>query len=226
MSKPRTIIEKVWDAHVVHEQHGAPTLLYIDLHLVHEVTSPQAFQGLRDRGLQRAPAGPHPGHRRPQHPHHRPQPAYRGRDCGQAARATGGQLQRVRYSLPGDSQRAAGHCARDRAGTRPHAAGHDGGLRRQPYGDARSFRRAGLRHRYQRSGARACHAVLVAAALQELPGEGGRHTRRGRHRQGHHPGADREDRCRRRHGVRVRVHRQRHPRAFHGRAHDGVQHGD
>jgi 3-isopropylmalate/(R)-2-methylmalate dehydratase large subunit len=51
MSKPRTIIEKIWDAHVVHEQPGAPTLLYIDLHLVHEVTSPQAFQGLRERGL-------------------------------------------------------------------------------------------------------------------------------------------------------------------------------
>src|SRR5579864_6880674 len=51
MSKPRTIIEKLWDAHVVHEQPGAPTLLYIDLHLVHEVTSPQAFQGLRERGL-------------------------------------------------------------------------------------------------------------------------------------------------------------------------------
>jgi 3-isopropylmalate/(R)-2-methylmalate dehydratase large subunit len=48
---PRTIIEKLWDSHVVHEQEGAPTLLYIDLHLVHEVTSPQAFDGLRERGL-------------------------------------------------------------------------------------------------------------------------------------------------------------------------------
>jgi 3-isopropylmalate/(R)-2-methylmalate dehydratase large subunit len=48
---PRTIIEKLWDSHVVHEQAGAPTLLYIDLHLVHEVTSPQAFDGLRARGL-------------------------------------------------------------------------------------------------------------------------------------------------------------------------------
>ena len=48
---PRTIIEKLWDSHVVHEQPGAPTLLYIDLHLVHEVTSPQAFAGLRERGL-------------------------------------------------------------------------------------------------------------------------------------------------------------------------------
>jgi 3-isopropylmalate/(R)-2-methylmalate dehydratase large subunit len=49
--KPRTIIEKLWDSHVVHEQQGNPALLYIDLHLVHEVTSPQAFAGLRARGL-------------------------------------------------------------------------------------------------------------------------------------------------------------------------------
>jgi 3-isopropylmalate/(R)-2-methylmalate dehydratase large subunit len=49
--KSRTIIEKVWDNHVVSQQPGAPALLYIDLHLVHEVTSPQAFAGLRRRGL-------------------------------------------------------------------------------------------------------------------------------------------------------------------------------
>ncbi len=51
MNKPRTIIEKIWDAHVVSQQEGAPSLLYIDLQLVHEVTSPQAFDGLRTRGL-------------------------------------------------------------------------------------------------------------------------------------------------------------------------------
>jgi len=51
MSKPRTIIEKIWDAHVVTQQPGAPALLYIDLQLIHEVTSPQAFDGLRARGL-------------------------------------------------------------------------------------------------------------------------------------------------------------------------------
>src|ERR1700750_2551617 len=50
-AKPRTIIEKVWDKHIVAERKGAPSLLYIDLHLVHEVTSPQAFSGLRERGL-------------------------------------------------------------------------------------------------------------------------------------------------------------------------------
>jgi len=51
MSKPRTIIEKIWENHVVAERPNAPALLYVDLHLVHEVTSPQAFDGLRARGL-------------------------------------------------------------------------------------------------------------------------------------------------------------------------------
>jgi 3-isopropylmalate/(R)-2-methylmalate dehydratase large subunit len=44
---PRTLFEKVWDAHVVSQIPGGPALLYVDLHLVHEVTSPQAFEGLR-----------------------------------------------------------------------------------------------------------------------------------------------------------------------------------
>lgn len=45
--RPKNIIEKVWEQHVVHQEEGKPDLLYIDLHLVHEVTSPQAFEGLR-----------------------------------------------------------------------------------------------------------------------------------------------------------------------------------
>src|SRR5262245_57958276 len=52
---PRTLSEKIWDAHVVRVADGEPDLLYIDLHLVHEVTSPQAFDGLRlaGRGVRR-----------------------------------------------------------------------------------------------------------------------------------------------------------------------------
>jgi 3-isopropylmalate/(R)-2-methylmalate dehydratase large subunit len=50
-NKPRTIIEKVWDNHIVAQREGAPAVLFIDLHLVHEVTSPQAFSGLRERGV-------------------------------------------------------------------------------------------------------------------------------------------------------------------------------
>src|SRR5688500_3291201 len=46
----RTLFEKIWDAHVVREEPGQPALMYIDLHLVHEVTSPQAFDGLRLAG--------------------------------------------------------------------------------------------------------------------------------------------------------------------------------
>ncbi|MEA2537457.1 MAG: 3-isopropylmalate/(R)-2-methylmalate dehydratase large subunit [Chloroflexota bacterium] len=49
--QPRTLVDKIWDDHVVSDSPGAPTVLGIDLHLVHEVTSPQAFTGLRARGL-------------------------------------------------------------------------------------------------------------------------------------------------------------------------------
>jgi 3-isopropylmalate/(R)-2-methylmalate dehydratase large subunit len=54
-SPPRTLAEKIWDAHLVHSTEDEPDLLYIDLHLVHEVTSPQAFDGLRaaDRRVRR-----------------------------------------------------------------------------------------------------------------------------------------------------------------------------
>ncbi|HKH76517.1 MAG TPA: aconitase family protein, partial [Rubrobacteraceae bacterium] len=50
MSKPKTLVEKVWQKHVVRHVEGEPDLLYVDLHLVHEVTSPQAFEGLRLAG--------------------------------------------------------------------------------------------------------------------------------------------------------------------------------
>ena len=46
----RTMLDKIWDAHVVHSEADRPDLLYIDLHLIHEVTSPQAFEGLRLAG--------------------------------------------------------------------------------------------------------------------------------------------------------------------------------
>jgi len=54
-AEPRTLPNKVWDAHVVHSSSGEPDLLFIDLHLVHEVTSPQAFDGIRlaGRGVRR-----------------------------------------------------------------------------------------------------------------------------------------------------------------------------
>ena len=50
MSKPRTLFDKIWESHVADEQDDGTSLIYIDCHLVHEVTSPQAFEGLRDAG--------------------------------------------------------------------------------------------------------------------------------------------------------------------------------
>jgi len=56
MSKPRTLYDKIWDDHLVDQQPDGTCLLYVDRHLVHEVTSPQAFEGLRLAGRQvRAP---------------------------------------------------------------------------------------------------------------------------------------------------------------------------
>ena len=52
MSEPRTLFEKIWDAHVVHAMPGGPAILYIDLHLVHEVTSPRRSRDLRLAGRQ------------------------------------------------------------------------------------------------------------------------------------------------------------------------------
>ena len=48
---PQTLFEKIWNSHVVAQEPDSPAVLYIDLHLVHEVTSPQAFSGLRQKGL-------------------------------------------------------------------------------------------------------------------------------------------------------------------------------
>jgi 3-isopropylmalate/(R)-2-methylmalate dehydratase large subunit len=56
MTAPRTLYDKIWDAHLVHEAEDGTCLIYIDRHLVHEVTSPQAFEGLRMAGRRvRAP---------------------------------------------------------------------------------------------------------------------------------------------------------------------------
>ena len=49
--QPKTLYDKIWDSHVVVPGKSSPSIIYIDLHLVHEVTSPQAFAELRKRGL-------------------------------------------------------------------------------------------------------------------------------------------------------------------------------
>ena len=163
----RTLAEKVWDAHVVRHADGEPDLLYIDLHLVHEVTSPQAFDGLRLAGRQvRRPdltiaTEDHNVPTSTRLPDRRPGLADPGRGAAQNCAEFG-----VRLHPMGDA--GPGHRARHRAAAGADPARHDDRLRRQPHLDARRVRRAGLRHRHQRGRARAGHADAAADAVKTM----------------------------------------------------------
>ena len=153
---------------------GEPDLLYIDLHLVHEVTSPQAFDGLRLAGRRRPPSRSHRRDDGPQRADRRPRPPARGSDLGEADRDARAQLRGVRDPLLRDGRSRPGHRARDRARAGTHAAGHDDRVRRQPHLDARRVRRARVRHRHERGRARARDADAAADAA----GHDGDHRRR------------------------------------------------
>ena len=136
---------------------GEPDLLFIDLHLVHEVTSPQAFDGLRlaGRGVRRpdltvATAD----HNVPTTDIDKP---VADPISAKQLEVLVGQLRRVRHHLLPDGRRQPGHRPRHRARAGPHPAGHDHRLRRQPHLDPRRVRCAGLRHRHERGGARPRH---------------------------------------------------------------------
>ena len=225
----RTLYDKLWDDHVVHTEEDGTSVLYIDRHLVHEVTSPQAFEGLRLAGRKvwrtssivatadhnTPTTGWADGYDGIRDPISKLQVDHAGRQHQGLRR--GGVL-----PVPGQ---APGHRARHRAGAGRHAAGHDRRLRRQPHQHARRLRCAGARHRHQRG--RACdgHADAAGQEGEEHAGQGGRHAAARRHRQGHRAGHHRPHRHGRRHRLHHRVRRLGHPRAQHGRAHDGVQHG-
>ena len=66
-SRPRTLFDKIWDSHVVEKLPDGTCILYIDRHLLHEVTSPQAFEGLRSAAAEIAPSGPDDRSGRPQY---------------------------------------------------------------------------------------------------------------------------------------------------------------
>ena len=169
--RPRTLVSKIWDAHLVAaETAEAPAVLYVDLHLVHEVTSPQAFAELRARGLKV---------RRPDRtvatmdhsiPTRIAPSGKRAVAVGAAAEQVGALEPNCRdFGMPlyavGDERQGIVHVIGPELGlTQP---GHDDRLRRQPHLHARRLRRARVRHRHERGRARARDPVPAAAAAAD-----------------------------------------------------------
>ena len=147
---PRTIVEKIWTDHVVTQDPGAPAVLAVDLHLVHEVTSPQAFSGLRARGI---------GVRRPGQTVATPDHSIPTTDrslpfIDAMALAQVNQLEAncTEFGIPlhgiGDPGQGIVHVIGPQLGlTQP---GHDHRVRRFAHEHARRVRRARVRDRHER----------------------------------------------------------------------------
>ena len=222
---PKTLFDKIWDSHVVSQEPGSPAVLYIDLHLVHEVTSPQAFTGLRERGLTV---------RRPDQTvatvdHSIPTtdrslPIVDALAAAQIAQLAA-NCARVRHPALRHRQRPAGHRARHRPGAGADPAGHDrsSAATATPPRTARSARwhSASAPARWSTSWRpSACSRPspktfevrvdgrlkpgvtakdIILALIAKIGIGGGT-------------------------GSRLRVHRRGHPRPLDGRAHDRLQH--
>ena len=170
-----TLAEKVWDAHVVRRVEGEPDLLYIDLHLVHEVTSPQAFDGLRAAG--RPVRRPDltlatEDHNVPTFDIDKPIADPISRAQVEALRVNAAEFGVPIYSL-GDAEQGIVHVVGPQLG--PDPAGHDRRVRRLAHLDARRVRRARVRHRHERGRARARDPDALAQAVQD---DGDRDRRR------------------------------------------------
>ena len=224
MAKPRTLYDKIWDDHLVDEQPDGTCLIYIDRHLVHEVTSPQAFEGLRLSGRKvRAPEKTLcvVDHNVPTTDRNAAQSRSGKRGADRLSRR---ERQAVRARIFRRVRQAPGHRPHHRPGAGLHAARHHARVRRQPHRDPRRLRRARLRHRHLGSRARAGDADADPDEVEEHARRRRRQAAAGRHRQGHHPRHHRRDRHRRRHRLCAGICRRGDPRALDGRPHDGLQH--
>jgi 3-isopropylmalate/(R)-2-methylmalate dehydratase large subunit len=148
--KPRTLHDKIWDDHLVHQQDDGTCLLYIDRHLVHEVTSPQAFEGLRLTGRKvRAPEKTLAvvDHNVPTSNRSLPNPDKESAEqiatLAQNAKDFG-----LEYYDEFDKRQGIVHIIGPEQGFT--FARHHDRLRRQPHRDAWRLRRARLRHRHLR----------------------------------------------------------------------------
>ena len=226
MAKSRTMYDKIFDDHVVDRQDDGTCLLYIDRHLVHEVTSPQAFEGLRLTGRKVR----QPGKTLAVVDHNVPTTdrthGIEDPEFGHPGRAARPERARFRRRIFQRTRQAPGHRSRDRARAGFHPARHDDRVRRQPHLDARRVRRVGPWHRHVGSRARARNPDVDSAQSQELPRHGRWKIARRRDRERHHPVDHRRNRDRGRHRPRDGICRRGDPFAVDGRPHDGLQHGD
>ena len=218
MSKPTTLYDKIWDDHLVHEADDGTCLLYIDRHLVHEVTSPQAFEGLRATGRKvHAPEKTLAvvDHNIPTTDRSKPNP---DPESIEQMRVMADNAKEFGIDLLQRARQASGHRARHRPRAGLYPARHHHRLRRQPHLDAWRVRRAGARHRHLRGRARAGDADADPEEGQEHARRRRRQIARRRHRQGHHPGHHRRDRHRRRHRLCAGICRRGDPRAHRWKA--------
>ena len=226
MSKPTTLYDKIWNDHLVHEAEDGTCLLYIDRHLVHEVTSPQAFEGLRATGRKVHAPGEDAGRRRPQHPDHRSLQAESGPREHRADRVLEANAKEfgIEYFNEFDKRQGIVHVIGPEQGfTLPGTTIVCGDSHTSTHG---AF--GALAHGI---GTSEVEHVLATQTLIQKKAKNMRVSSstancRRRHRQGHHPGHHRRDRHRRRHRLRAGICRRGDPRALDGRPHDGLQHVD
>ena len=220
----RTLSEKVWDEHVVRSAEGEPDLLFIDLHLIHEVTSPQAFDGLRLAGAPYAvPTSPWP-----------PRTTTSPRSTGTSRSPTRSRARRSRRCARTPRSSASGsHPLGDVEQGIVHVIGPQLGLT-QPgmtivCGDSHTSTHGAFGAIAFGIGTSEVEHVLATQTLtQAAPEDDGRHRQRRparrRHRQGPRAHADRADRHRRRPGLHRGVPRPGHRGALDGGPDDDLQH--
>ena len=128
MSDKRNLFNKVWDQHAVRTLPNGQTQLFIGLHLIHEVTSPQAFEILRERNLKVAYPQAHVRYGRPYRANCRPVSTisgWSGRTDDVCHRT---ELRRIWCDTAGPERWSPGNCSRRRAGTGTDSAWHDNRL--------------------------------------------------------------------------------------------------
>ena len=167
---PKTMVEKIWDSHIVHEEPGQPAILYVDLHLVHEVTSPQAFDGLRMTGRHvRRPdlTVATVDHNVPTWDRALPITDEISLKQIQALVRNCEEFGLTLYDM---NSPGPGHRPRHRPGAGLHPARQDHRVRRQPHIHPRGLRRAGHAHRNHTGGAGAGDPVPGAGQTQDYGG--------------------------------------------------------